>query len=67
MTARAFLGGVRVELQPGEACRPADGIYRHLERLRRAQLEDLLIDIAVWHPEVFEEALLNVNPVVTAG
>jgi hypothetical protein len=48
----------RLVLAPGEACQPPPDVFgRILEGLTFGEMETMLIDISVYYPEAFEQAL----------
>jgi hypothetical protein len=54
----------RLALRPGEACQPPGDVFgRVLEGLTAGEMESMLIGISVYHPEVFEEALADVQAI----
>jgi hypothetical protein len=48
----------RLALRPGQACRPPGDVFaRVLGGLSAGEMEAVLTDVYVYHPEAFEEAL----------
>jgi hypothetical protein len=52
----------RLMLKPGGACQPPSAVFgRILDGLSQGEAEWMLTGISVYHPEVFEEALQDLQ------